>query len=111
MDTVTLAVPDLTGRERASAIEAVLQAIHGVRRGRADTTAGWVTVEFDPDSIDVVGIVQALQQHGYDVAGLIPAAARRGSAATASRPASERGASTPPGTPFSSTPHVARPVG
>lgn len=88
MDTlrVTLAVPDLTGREGASTIEALLQTAHGVSGARADIAANRITVAFDPDSIDVIGIVLALQQRGYDVAGLIPNPARRGSAAITSRP-------------------------
>lgn len=111
METVTLAVPDLTEREQATAIEAALKTISGVGSGRADAALGWVTVAFDPDRIDVLGVVRALQQHHYDVVGLIPTAARRRSVANASRPTAHHQAGRSRARSPRGTPHVVRTIG
>jgi len=71
MRTVVLEVPDISCAHCERTITAALTPLDGVRAVRVDIPARRVTVEFDPDTIEVERMTQVLEEEEYPVESVV----------------------------------------
>ena len=70
MDTTTLSVPDISCDHCKMSIEGAALAVDGVETAMVDIEEKRVTVSYD-DRVELDTIVTAIEEQGYDVAGLV----------------------------------------
>jgi copper chaperone len=68
MSTTTLDVPTISCGHCKSSIEGAVSVLEGVRRVEVGIESKQVEVDFDPSSVALDVIVQAIEDQGYDVA-------------------------------------------
>lgn len=74
MDTITLILPGVVASKSQQRIQSALHRLEGVQHSNVDLARSWVTITFDPDRVSAWNIVVAIEQLGYDVGALVPAA-------------------------------------
>ena len=65
----TFQVADISCDHCKKAIEDALRPVEGVRSAEVDVPAKSVTVEWEPESVERVRLVAAIEDAGYVVAG------------------------------------------
>jgi len=68
METVQLKVDGMTCGGCVNSIQNALGSRDGVAKAKADLDAKLVTIEFDPALIQRNGLVEAIEDAGFDVA-------------------------------------------
>ncbi len=70
MTQITLSVPDISCGHCKSSIEGAVSPMDGVTKAEVSISDRTVDVEFDPDTVELNAIVEAIDGQGYEVAGL-----------------------------------------
>ncbi len=68
MTDITLSVPDISCDHCKNAIEGALNPIEGIAAATVSIPDRKVSVSFDPDSVALDTIVDAIGEQGYEVA-------------------------------------------
>lgn len=91
MDTITLILPGVVATKSQQRIQSALHGLEGVQRSNVDLARSWATITFDPDRVSAWNIVVAIEQTGYHVGALVPAASQH----LVTEPSDKRRAATP----------------
>jgi copper chaperone CopZ len=67
METVTLPVPSVHCHACTLNIEEALEELAGVDDSRVDLATRSVTLTYDPDTVDLAEIIEAIEDAGYPV--------------------------------------------
>lgn len=67
MQTITLEAPDITCDHCIMSIQKAVNRLPGAKFVSGDAEAKRVTVEYDPSSVQLTAIEQALEEEGYPV--------------------------------------------
>ena len=70
MTQITLSVPDISCGHCKSSIEGAVGPMDGVTKAEVSISDRTVDVEYDPETVELDAIVTAIDDQGYEVAGL-----------------------------------------
>ncbi len=70
MTQITLSVPDISCDHCKSSIEGAVGPMDGVAKAEVSISDRTVDVEYDPETVRLDAIVTAIDDQGYEVAGL-----------------------------------------
>ncbi len=70
MTQITLSVPDISCGHCKSSIEGAVGPMDGVTKAEVSIGDHTVDVEYDPETVELDAIVTAIDDQGYEVAGL-----------------------------------------
>jgi len=67
---ISLSVPDISCGHCKSSIEGAVGPMDGVAKAEVSISERTVDVEYDPETVELDAIVTAIDDQGYEVAGL-----------------------------------------
>ncbi len=70
MTQITLFVPDISCGHCKSSIEGAVGPMDGVTKAEVSISDRTVDVEYDPETVELDALVTAIDDQGYEVAGL-----------------------------------------